>query len=65
MVTGKLDVREAAADLPKTAAPVVSGDLDAVFSDFEVRDVGLRRDDNQTRDELYDEAINGDPTGGC
>ncbi len=63
VVTGKLDVREAAADLPETAAPVGSGDLDAVFSDFEARDVGLRRDDNRTRDELYDEAINGDPTG--
>ncbi len=63
VVTGKLDVREAAADLPETAAPVGSGDLDAVFSDFEARDVGLRRDDNLTRDELYDEAINGDPAG--
>lgn len=63
VVTGKLDVREAAADLPETAAPVGSGDLDAVFSDFEARDVGLRRYDNLTRDELYDEAINGDSTG--
>ena len=63
VVTGKLDVREVAADLPEAAAPVGSGDLDAVFSDFEARDVGLRRDDNLTRDELYDEAINGDPAG--
>lgn len=34
-------------------------DLDDVIADFEARGVGLRMSDNLTRDELYDEAMNG------
>jgi hypothetical protein len=34
-------------------------DLDEVIADFDSRGVGLRPEDNLTRDELYDEAING------
>ena len=34
-------------------------ELDEVVADFEARGVGLRMSDNLTRDELYDEAING------
>ena len=30
-----------------------------VFADFEARGVGLRISENQTREELYEEAING------
>ncbi len=33
--------------------------LDDVIRDFEARGVGLRSSDNQTRDELYDDAISG------
>ena len=34
-------------------------DLDEVIADFDSRGVGLRPRDNLTRDELYDEAIDG------
>ena len=34
-------------------------DLDEVLADFDARGVGLRSNDNLTRDELYDEAIGG------
>ena len=34
-------------------------ELDEVVADFEARGVGLRMADNLTRDELYDEAMNG------
>lgn len=34
-------------------------DLDEVIADFDSRGVGLDSRDNLTRDELYDEAING------
>ena len=34
-------------------------ELDDVVADFEARGVGLRMADNLTRDELYDEAMNG------
>ena len=34
-------------------------ELDDVVADFEARGVGLRMADNLTRDQLYDEAING------
>ena len=34
-------------------------DLDEVIADFDSRGIGLRPEDNLTRDELYDEAING------
>ena len=34
-------------------------DLDEVVADFDSRCVGLRPEDNLTRDELYDEAISG------
>ena len=34
-------------------------DLDEVLADFKARGVGLRSRDNLTREELYDEAING------
>ncbi len=34
-------------------------DLDEVIADFAAKGVGLRSSDNLTRDELYDEAING------
>ena len=33
--------------------------LKDLFEDFEARGVGLRMSENQTREELYDEAING------
>ena len=33
--------------------------LKNLFADFEARGIGLRMSDNQTREELYDEAING------
>ena len=43
------------------ASPMMSGmkSIDEVIADFESRGVGLRSTDNLTRDELYDEAING------
>ena len=34
-------------------------DLDEVIADFDSRGIGLRSSDNLTRDELYNEAING------
>ena len=34
-------------------------DLDEVLADFAARGVGLRSSDNLTRDELYDEALDG------
>ena len=34
-------------------------ELDEVVADFKARGVGLRMSDNLTRDELYDEAMNG------
>lgn len=34
-------------------------DLDEVLADFDARGVGLRSSDNLTREELYNEAING------
>ena len=34
-------------------------ELDDVVADFEARGVGLRMADNLTRDELYDEVMNG------
>ena len=40
-------------------------DLDGVIADFDSRGVGLRSSDNLTRDELYDEAINGADTTLC
>ena len=42
-----------------TAAGLRRTELDEVVADFEARGVGLRMADNLTRDELYDEAING------
>ena len=44
-----------------SASPMMSGmkSIDEVIADFESRGVGLRSTDNLTRDELYDEAING------
>ena len=51
-----------ATQLPQPpASPMMSGmkSIDEVIAGFESRGVGLRSTDNLTRDELYDEAING------
>ena len=42
-----------------TAVVLRRTELDEVVADFEARGVGLRMADNLTRDELYDEAMNG------
>ncbi len=54
-VSGAVDARSGAA---MSGAPRRT-ELDDVVADFEARGVGLRMSDNLTRDELYDEAMNG------
>ena len=43
----------------ETVAGLRHRELEEVLADFDARGVGLRSCDNLTRDELYDEAING------
>ena len=51
------------AEFPQSGAATTGAlrrtELDEVVTDFEARGVGLRMSDNLTRDELYDEAMNG------
>ena len=54
-VSGEADARSDRA----TSGALRRTDLDDVIADFEARGVGLRMSDNLTRDELYDEAMNG------
>ena len=53
--SGAEDTRSGAA----TSGALRRTDLEDVVADFEARGVGLRMSDNLTRDELYDEAMNG------
>ena len=55
------DLANARSDNPSAsdATELRVRNLDEVIADFESRGVGLRSTDNLTRDELYDEAING------
>ena len=46
----------------ETSVELRPRELDKVLADFAARGVGLRSCDNLTREELYDEAING-PNG--
>ena len=54
-VSGAEDARSDTA----TTGALRRTELDDVVADFEARGVGLRMSDNLTRDELYDEAMNG------
>ena len=54
-VSGAVDARSGTA----TTGGLRRAELDNVVADFEARGVGLRMTDNLTRDELYDEAMNG------
>ncbi len=54
-VSGAVDARSGAA----TSGALRRTELDDVVADFEARGVGLRMSDNLTRDELYNEAMNG------